>query len=203
MALGETTKINCWIARFRAGDSSAADDLFRHFQSRLVHLTRTMLQDFPAVHRWEETGDVFQGAARRLHSALKKIEPRDTPHFFRLAATQIRRELRTLAKRYRSLQGPSDLWTREEPGFSSADAHGQIAYNSDGPDRLANWTEFHEKAAALPAPLREVFDLIYYEGMSRVDAALVLGVNERTVRNRLQQAKLALHSALDGGLPWE
>jgi DNA-directed RNA polymerase specialized sigma24 family protein len=42
-------------------------------------------------------------------------------------------------------------------------------------------------------------NLLYYHGMSQIEAAAVLGVSDKTVRRRWQRARLALADALDTG----
>jgi RNA polymerase sigma factor (sigma-70 family) len=49
--------------------------------------------------------------------------------------------------------------------------------------------------------LREVFDLIWYDGLTQREAADVLDVSERTVRSRWLEARMALREALGGQLP--
>src|SRR4029077_21278671 len=101
----DTVLLNALLARAQAGDSAARDDLIRRCSRRLELLTRKMLRDFPAVRRWEETGDVFQNAAVRLVRALNAVTPTSTREFFGLAAEQIRRELVDLARHYRGPEG--------------------------------------------------------------------------------------------------
>src|SRR5436305_11969042 len=86
MSPGETTQILDWVERLRVGDDSAMGELLVHFEARLCKLTRKMLRTFPAVRRWEQTDDVFQGAAMRLRRALKEVTPKSTREFFGLAA---------------------------------------------------------------------------------------------------------------------
>jgi RNA polymerase sigma-70 factor (ECF subfamily) len=69
------------------------------------------------------------------------------------------------------------------------------------PDRLAAWAEFHRRAEGLPPEEREVFDLLWYQGLSQAEAAAVLGVSDRTAKRRWQAARLRLHEALNGELP--
>src|SRR5690242_5295106 len=109
MSRGETTQILDWAARLRDGDDSAMDELLIHFESRLCRLTRKMLRTFPAVRRWEQTDDVYQGAAIRLRRALKKVMPKNSREFFGLAALQVRRELLNMAAVYRHRLTPSEL----------------------------------------------------------------------------------------------
>ncbi|MFV2068565.1 MAG: RNA polymerase sigma factor, partial [Pirellulales bacterium] len=67
---------------------------------------------------------------------------------------------------------------------------------------LAEWAEFHAQIEQLPDDAREVFDLVWYGGLSQADAAEVLEVDPRTVRRRWRQARLSL-SALRSGKPLE
>jgi RNA polymerase sigma factor (sigma-70 family) len=69
------------------------------------------------------------------------------------------------------------------------------------PSELAAWSEFHERAGQLPDEEREVFDLLWYQGLMQEEAAQLLGVSERTVKRRWQSARLQLFEALGGNLP--
>jgi RNA polymerase sigma-70 factor (ECF subfamily) len=51
----------------------------------------------------------------------------------------------------------------------------------------------------LPDQEREVFDLLYYEGVSQDEAAAILGCSARTIRRRWNEAKLRLHGELMNG----
>ena len=142
----------------------------------------------------------MQGAFLRLLRALDEVAPPTPADFFRLAAAQIRRELIDLARRF---GGPYGLGARHE---SHDPAHGSdiISYAPDAshdPAELAEWSVFHEQAESLPDPLRAVFDLIYYQGLSQDEAAEALGTSERTVRRQWQKARVALHDAVGGRLP--
>jgi RNA polymerase sigma-70 factor (ECF subfamily) len=78
---------------------------------------------------------------------------------------------------------------------------GAAADESQEPSRLAAWTEFHAQTEALPEEEREVFDLLWYQGLPQAEAAGLLGVSERTVKRRWQAARLRLHEALRGEPP--
>src|SRR5207248_1660852 len=64
----------------------------------------------------------------------------------------------------------------------------------------ANWREvqalLHEEIERLPERLRAPFLLCYLDGQSRAEAARQLGVTERTVWNRLAQARNRLQEVL-------
>ncbi len=188
MSRGETTQIVGWVERLKNGDDSAFNELVIHFEARLLSLTRKMLKAFPAVGRWEETDDVFQAAAMRLRSALKDVTPRSSREFFGLAALQVRRELLNMNAVYQYRLTPSQV--------------GQTGpEDREGPREIEAWTDFHEAAEALPEEIREVFRLIWYGGLTQAEAAVLLGVCERTIRDRWQRARLAIHRALEGRLP--
>lgn len=193
------------LSRLAAGDDSALNELLRQTSGRLEQLTRAMFRDFARVHRWEETADVLQRASIRLYRALLATRPTTVRGYFALAALQIRRELTDLARTYFGPQGlgvnyeTSELWPTGAASSSAFDV--AAASGSFDPQRLADWSDFHGQAALLPEDQREVFDLIYYQGLSQMETATVLGISERTVQRRWQSARQTLHNALDGRIP--
>jgi RNA polymerase sigma factor (sigma-70 family) len=203
-AVSQTRQIQGWIDRLRAGDETARKELFNCAYQRLLQLTRKMLRSYPRVHRWEETDDVMQNAAMRLHRSLADVHPATTADFFRLAALNVRRELLDLAKHYYGPHGQGANYQTQGQGSGSGAQLGPAQNEpdaGDGPDRLAAWTEFHQRVETLPAEERDVFGLLWYQGLSQAEAAEVLGVSERTVKRWWQSARLKLHEALGGELP--
>ena len=53
----------------------------------------------------------------------------------------------------------------------------EVADTTYEPGRLAEWTGFHAQVEALPEEEREVFDLLFYQGLPQAEAAAVLGVS--------------------------
>jgi RNA polymerase sigma-70 factor (ECF subfamily) len=156
-----------------------------------------MLRDFPEVHRWEQTDDVWQNASLRLWRALEHVQPVDARHFLRLAALQIRRELIDLARRHRGREG---IGAAHATQFAlERDGHpaecGGLAELTLEPCRLAEWQEFHARVEDLPDEDREVFDLLWYHGLTQEEAATVLQVSVRTIKRRWRSARLRLHDA--------
>lgn len=201
----DTCHLQACIDRLVAGEEDARNDLVQCACERLTCLTRKMLRDFPRLRRWEETDDVFQNAALRLCSALQSVTPRSVGEFIRLAALQIRRELLDLARHYFGPQGPG-----AHHASNAADA-GQLSQSTPAgfepmqstydSGRLAIWTEFHDQIDSLPDDERECFDLLFYQGLSQIEAANFLGVTERTIQRRWQQARIKVHKAMKGNLP--
>jgi RNA polymerase sigma-70 factor (ECF subfamily) len=163
-----------------------------------------MLKGYPGVRRWEQTDDVLQNALVRLDRALRSVRPPTAPDFFRLAAAQIRRELIDMARRY---SGPKGLGAnyRSQEGADGKAGPGVLAADSPDlthePGRLAVWSEFHGWIDALPKEDKELFDLLWYQGLTQAEAAHVLGVSERTVNTRWVAARLRLGAELGGQLP--
>jgi RNA polymerase sigma factor (sigma-70 family) len=164
-----------------------------------------MLHRCPRVQRWEETDDVFVEAVARLHRALAEVEPESTQHFYNLAATQIRRVLIDLSRRY---CGPQGLGSHYDTALRNPDGEVQPAYEpadlAGEPANLAEWTEFHECVGRLAEEEQEVFNLLWYEQLTHEQAAEVLGVTTRTVRRRWQDVRYRLYKARMGeSLPGE
>lgn len=187
------------LARVRGGDADALNELVRLTAERLETLTRRMLRDYPRVRRWAQTDDVLQNALIRLCRALGQVTPAGVREFYALATTQIRRELLDLARHY---SGPENSAAHHESWDADPD-RGPVDHSDDADDpaELADWCEFHQQAAALPEDEREVFGLIFYQGLSQDDAAEVVGVSVRTVQRRWQAAMLRLHHARRGQAP--
>jgi RNA polymerase sigma-70 factor (ECF subfamily) len=196
---GDTTHL---LHLLHAGDAQARDALLTYACQRLLCLTRRMLRDYPGLHRWEETDDVFQSAMLRLHRALADVPLESPRHFWRLAALQIRRALLDLARHHLGPGGPGARHHTDAQGRAADDHEDCLQTHADdrgsGPDSLQEWTAFHEQVGTLPEDEREVFGLLWYQGLTQAGAAAVLGVSLRTVKRRWQSARLLLAEALPG-----
>lgn len=187
-----TTELNHRLDRLRSGSSEARDDLVEHACERLRRLTRKMLHGFPAVRRWSETDDVLQAALLRLHRALHSVQPKCPAEFYGLAATQIRRELLDLARRYR---GPHGLGANHHTDTGSL--VGRKPDQQIEPANLEAWSRFHEAVDTLPEKERQVVDLLWYEGLSQPEAAELINVSLATLKRRWAKARVALHEVLE------
>ena len=195
---GHTAVLGRWLERLRDGDEAARSEVINHACQRLEALTRRMLRHYPRLRRWEQTGDVLQNAVVRLHRSLATVLPESPARFYGLAAAQIRRELTDLARHHFGPEGGAAHHHTDGAEQTSGPV-GNKADNGGEPSTLAEWTEFHEKVQRLPEAEREVFDLLWYEGLTQAEAAQVLGVTERTVKNRWRSAKLELRRLLGEG----
>ncbi len=197
-----TSRLREWLARVRAGDAAATNELLRACWNRLERLARMMLGRFPAVRRWADTGDVLQSALLRLLRALETLDVRSTRDFFGLAAEQMRRELLDLARHFYGPHGDGAHYAG--PPERADGSSGPVCEPADAeqsPAELERWCAFHEAIGRLPAKEREVVGLAYYHGLTQAQIAELLGVDVRTVRRRWQSACLRLDDALGGEMP--
>jgi len=200
----QTLHVQACLDRIRGGDEAARGELLNCACERLRNLARKMLKGYPNVRRWEQTDDVLQNAAIRLHRTLQQLPVQTSLDFFRLAALHVRRELLDLARRYYGPQGQGAhhaTWGPDDSSTTQSDSGLAPPDPSGEPARLAAWGEFHRQIGALPDEEREVFDLIWYQGLSQAEAAELLNVSERTIKRRWQAARLRLHEALEGEVP--
>ncbi len=190
----ETILLKRGIERLNAGDTSVRGELLNIACQRLLRLTNRLRRDFDELIDESEDGrsaeEVFQNASLRLYQTLHDIPIRDVRHFYRLAATEIRRELIELCRycqRFEDVGGEA-----AEPEVARHDTD-KITVQE-----LRNWVQFHDSVESLPEQQREVFELMWYHEMLRGEAAELLGVSLRDVRRLWRSARLNLHELLGG-----
>lgn len=191
------------VADLAGGDPTARDRILEICSERLRLMAHRMLGRFPRVRRWEDTDDVFQNAALRLHRSLG-AEPVDSPRaVMALAATHIHRELIDLARRH---SGPSSYAANHATNaITPADRHEgpvhHVELAADADSSLDRWTQFHEAVRRLPDEDREVFNLVWYLAADQQTVADLLGCSVRTVKTRWRRARDSVKAALDGRSP--
>jgi RNA polymerase sigma-70 factor (ECF subfamily) len=159
-----------------------------------------MLRRFPNVRRWDDTDDVFQNAALRLHRALGQLDSTAPRSVMALAATQLHRELIDLARKH---AGPASYAANHgtnvvRHGQDRDDAPRHVDRAADAAEPLDRWEEFHAAVERLPDESREVFHLVWYLGADQKTIATLVGCSERTVKTRWREAREAIRTALDG-----
>ena len=148
------------------------------------------------MRRWEQTDDVLQNALLRLHRSLKEVKPNSVPEFLGLAATQIRRSLIDLARHH---FGPRGDAARHETDRSGEERGSLVKHHPDRtyePQSLQQWSNFHEQVEALPDREREVFNLLWYDGLDQSEVASVLAIDVRTVKRRWRSARMMIREAM-------
>ena len=192
----QSTTVHSCLARLQAGDDSAREELLSGVSARFRQLCHLMLQDYPRLQRWEETGDVYTGAMLRLHRALGDVTPESARHFYRLAALQIRRELRDLCRHHFGPQGAAAHHDTQAADGDGPGVPAEPADDTHDPQKVGIWTKLHEAVEQLPDAERETFDLLWYHQLTQTEAAEVLGISRRTVIRQWQSACLRLHEEL-------
>jgi RNA polymerase sigma factor (sigma-70 family) len=197
---GQKTMISPALERLAAGDAAAREEVFAWAAERMRGIAHRMLRTFPAVNRWEQTDDVVQNAALRLWRALNEITPANSRALVGLAATQVRRELLDLAKKFR---GPESYAANHETNYQRHD--GELRAKVDDvpepADSLERWIRLHTAAGELPEQESMVFHLRWYMGLKQEEIAAVTGWSVRTVKRRWEAAKQALKAAMPEGQP--
>jgi RNA polymerase sigma-70 factor (ECF subfamily) len=122
----------------------------------------------------------------RLLRALQKVRPDSTRAFFALAGKHMRYELLSLNEHYRAAIAVHQ--TDGVAGRSGTPAHEPVD-PAPSLDELEEWCEFHRQIEKLPQEEREVVDLHFYQGLSKAEAAEILGMHVRMVQ-RLWNAAL-------------
>ena len=195
---GQTSQLEFWLERHRAGDEHAKDEIIARSCDRLRSLAHRMLRgNFTRLARWEETDDVQQAAMIRLHRSLSDIQPESVARFLGLAATQIRRTLLDLTRHHFGVEGQAPWHQTDGEQIQVTNASG----SGDEPQSLDDWKTFHEAVEKLPDAERETFSLVWYEGLTQVEVAKLLNVTERTVRRHWASARCLLHESLGGQAP--
>lgn len=189
------------LRRLSAGDQAARAELMSFVGERMRLLAHRMLASYPVVRRFDDTDDVVQNALLRLHRALETVAPESPERLLGLAALQVRRELIDLARTY---AGPESHASHHDSDSLRIDDRvasrvASAASPAEPLQHLDRWTQLHEAVAGLPPEERQLFELAWYLGLQRMEAARILGCSLRTINRRWTRVKEALRKALPGG----
>jgi RNA polymerase sigma factor (sigma-70 family) len=190
--VGQVDLVEQLVQRLAKGDTSARNELLTIASERLRFLVRKSLRQYPTVARWEESDDVLQGVLLRLMRALTSVTLTDGRHFFALSSTLIHRELMDLKRHYFGPEGQGANYASVAPRGDNSSAPELGATQTLDPERLTLWTEFHCRVEQLDPPLREVFDLKWYQGLTDAEAAAVLKIHPKSISRRWRESRLFL-----------
>jgi RNA polymerase sigma factor (sigma-70 family) len=190
------------LQKLGRGDDAAREMLLEICDRRLRQLSSRFLGKFATVRRWDNTDDVAQGAAMRLHRALRDTVPDSPGGFMALMATQIQRELIDLARKHAGdMSYAANHGTNIVNGTSGAMQFAVDAVEdenaADDAVPLERWEMFHEAVESLPEEHREVFRMAWYLGADKPSVAKALGMSLRTVERRWQEARGMVSEALN------
>ena len=200
MSDGTTTRaIQSVLDRLRLtpNDPALRKELITRSYDRLAVVARHLLG--PAYRsRPEDTSGLLAEVYSRLDTALGAVMPGSVREFLGLAALQMRRALIDLIRRERGRGGRSEIrpLSNEEVSLPS----GSVSDHADW--RL----ELMEAVERLDGDEREVVDLLFFNGLTQLEAADLLGVDESTVKRRWARARVRLAKWLESYGPdadWE
>ena len=200
-ATESTLAVRHWLERHKAGDAIARKELLEISMRRLRILARRILGDIPTVRQFEETDDLLQNSIVRLWKYLNDHQPETPVDYFRLAACLIRRELIDLSRHHFGHRAKS---TDSTDSVSTSDVESvaptaqPIMANDDtlDPEKLSQWTEFHEYVEKLPEEDRSLFDLLWYQGLTMAETSELLNIPLRTLGRRWKLVRVRLYKDL-------
>jgi RNA polymerase sigma factor (sigma-70 family) len=175
----------------RCADGSLYDrnELHRRIFSRIQLLTRKQLPRFGKVTRYCDAEDVQQDVHLRLDRALQHDPPANSPALGALISMIIPQVLIDLHRK--SARRPLVLENQlQSPASGSVVGLESIEHGTgtDDPQRLAQWTEFHDRVLRLPEPQGTVFRLVWYYDTKREEVARIACVTKKSVYNYYRAA---------------
>ena len=171
------------VARCRAGDLGAFEELYRAHAGKLYSLTFRMLGN--AADAEDMLQEIFLSAHRKLDGF--RGESALGTWLYRLATNQCLDHLRSRAAKTTHLTDAID----DEPSLSDARSHG-IA------DRTVARMDLERAIARLPEGARAAFVLHDIQGLEHQEVAAALGIAEGTSKSQVHKARLRLRAFLSG-----
>ena len=138
--------------------------------------------------------ELLSAVVERLLKAMREVRPQTVRQFFALSGRHMRWELNDLARRLDERGAAVELRESEVP--TPAPSPDSAPEPGPGMARILAAIE------GLPDEEREAFNLVRVQGMTRPEAAGVVGVSAKTVQRRLNRALALLGRRLgDLGRP--
>jgi RNA polymerase sigma-70 factor (ECF subfamily) len=179
------------VERARSKEMRAFETLMRRYNQRLFRIARSIVPDA------EEAETVVQETYLLAFSDIERYEP--TGKFgawlARLAFNQ------ALAQR-RAVH-PVPVASVAEPGPSELPADADASRAAGQVEEPQSRQVLEQAIDGLPEVFRTVFVLRAVEGISGIETAACLGINETTVRTRLYRAQHRLHADMSRRIPAE
>lgn len=199
MTESTTVQIDRCLARLTTGDPAARAELLRLAEDRLRDLTSRLLGGFPRVRKhFDDTTGVMNEAYLKLHLSVAEVKPLTAREFLGLASLEVRR---VLLDQIRKIIGRGNT---PRPGVAALAAPGgegeggaaEPGVSEEENSRLGMVMDLLEAVNALPDEHREVVHLLFYQGLTQVEAAEVMGVSKDTVKRRWAEARVRLSDKL-------
>src|SRR6266478_5700436 len=185
-----TAEESLFIARLKANEDAAYDELVRTYNASIFHVAYRMLND--SAEASDVVQEIFLKVFRNINgfkgeSALKTW-------IFRIAFSEILNRLRWWKRRYRYATVSLDEGPNGKPARDIA------VHTGPTPEEIL---QFKEREAAIQLALRKlsgehrsIIVLRDIEGFSYNEIADVLGISMGTVKSRLARARADLKKSL-------
>ncbi|QDV47955.1 RNA polymerase sigma factor [Stieleria neptunia] len=101
----------------------------------------------------------------------------------------------------RSFSGPHGLNRNHETHYGNKSLYENLAVHDAGTAgeiTLEDWGEFHLLVGELKGEDRDMFDLLWYSGLSVEAVATMLGISVRSVQRRWRKARIEVAKAYRG-----
>lgn len=194
-----STLINALLAKIKTKESKAREELIAHSLDRLQRLSRKMFRKHPNLCTLEQTDDIVQKLVIKLHKMLDDLIPEDTASYFKLASQNLRWVLldlarSSLARNKAKNSGDMSTSVKNNKLLNTKDPDG-------GPSNYAEWTEFYEKIELLPDEHKQLFNLLWFQGLSQADAAKFLDIPLRTLARKWMTTRILIRTLLNDETP--
>jgi RNA polymerase sigma factor (TIGR02999 family) len=180
-----TRQVTQLLHAWRAGETDARE--------KLITLVYPQLRSLAARHMSSESGGHTLSATGLVHEAYIKILGSDVAwddrvHFFAVAARVMRHILVDHAKGKH----------REKRGGAAAkiSLDDVVVVSSSPSEQLTDLDEALQNLAKVDQRKADLVELLYFGGLSQLEAAAALGISESTVQRELRLAKAWLYRAL-------
>jgi RNA polymerase sigma-70 factor (ECF subfamily) len=192
-SIGRPADESLLIARLRANENAAYDELVRTHHAPIYHVAFRMLRDSGEAS--DVTQEVFLKVFRHIDGFRGESSLRTW--IFRIAFSEILNRLRWSRRRY--LHRTVSI---EEQSQETVEGHAPLQIADRGPDPEAE-LQRKEQEEAFQSALRELSDehrsvaiLRDVQGFSYAEIAEILGISMGTVKSRLARARAELKGRL-------
>ena len=177
------------LEKLRNNDKDAKNAIIVQTLNRLERISRKMFHKFPSLQQSEETGDILHMLVLKLDKALSHVTPDSVSGYFALVNLNLNWILKELARKSKASgvlkwNGMNDILNGVSDPYS-------------GPKSNLEWIDFFEVLEKLSPESREVFDLMWLQGLNQKQAAKVLGISLRTFIRRWIKSKLEIRKLIN------
>jgi RNA polymerase sigma-70 factor (ECF subfamily) len=199
----ETAKL---VARAKAGDTDALNDLFTRYHQLMVEVARRRIG--PRLRAKEEPDDLAQTTFREATRDFANYEYRGESSLVRWLIQILQNKIRDKAefysasKRDLSRERTMDAAPQSEPeSMPTLEPQSMDLSVTMQVQRVENYAHLRKALAELSPEHREAITLVFFQGMQLKEAGVLLGgKSEDAVRMTLRRAEARLHEILKSSI---